>query len=310
MSLPLRAAQTTTRALFARASISTPSSCFSPLIRYYASAPSPVFASKSADTRSNAKRVLAAVGVLTVGGLGGYRLYSFRSSNPSSSSSSSSSTPANSNETPQNTAPVKPATKPSTPPSPRAIVMCGPSGSGKSTLLKRLLAEHPTAFGFSVSHTTRTPRTGERDGTDYHFITRPQFASAVANNEFIEHATFAKNDYGTSYKAVDDVLAQNKHVVLDIDMQGVLQLQTALKNGAKKFNGGRPLFVFVAPPSMSDLEKRLVGRGTENKETLEQRLLAAKDELKWGLGKGNVDVVIVNDDVEKAYGELKSAIFH
>ncbi|KAJ3149195.1 hypothetical protein HDU89_003911 [Geranomyces variabilis] len=276
--------------------------------RAYATVPSPVFASRSPATRKQGVRLLAAVALVGVSSLGGYRLYhSFKASRQQHHAEE------------DNTPLVKPAHHPPSAAAgkavpgadaqPRPIVLCGPSGSGKSTLLKRLLAEHPTKFGFSVSHTTRKPRAGETDGKDYHFVTPDQFAALVAQRAFVEHATFAGNSYGTSLTAVSDVLASGRNVILDIDVQGVRQLQEAIKKGHAQMQGGSPLFLFVAPPSMQDLEQRLRGRGTENEETLKKRLEAANGEMEWGTGEGHVDRVIVNSEVETAYRELNEAIF-
>ncbi|KAI8609638.1 P-loop containing nucleoside triphosphate hydrolase protein [Chytriomyces sp. MP71] len=181
------------------------------------------------------------------------------------------------------------------------------SGAGKSTLLKRVFAEYPDKFGFSVSHTTRKPRAGEVDGKDYHFVTKEQIVKDIAAGLFIESAQFSGNYYGTSYAAIKDVLNTNKSPILDIDMQGVKTLQSQLAKGEAKLNP-KPLFVFLAPPSVEELERRLTGRGTENAESLAARLAAAKAELEWGMAKNNgIDRVIVNDDVERAYKELKEA---
>ncbi|KAG1219982.1 hypothetical protein G6F35_007041 [Rhizopus arrhizus] len=103
----------------------------------------------------------------------------------------------------------------------KIFVISGPSGSGKSTLLKKLFSEYPSTFGFSISHTTRKPRPGEQDGKDYHFVEKEHMISEVEAGKFIESATFSGNMYGTSIKAVEDVVAQGKVCVLDIDMQGV-----------------------------------------------------------------------------------------
>eukprot|EP00842_Homolaphlyctis_polyrhiza_P005418 jgi/Hompol1/5878/HPOL_000177-RA len=200
-----------------------------------------------------------------------------------------------------------PTTAPVDPSKPRPIVLCGPSGTGKSTLLKRLFKEYPDNFGFSISHTSRKPRAGETNGVEYHFTERAQLLSLIADGQFVESAEFSGNIYGTSYKAVQDVLAQGRNVVLDIDMQGVIQLQTKVASGTLPFSNP-PLYVFIAPPSMEVLEKRLMGRGTESPESAAKRLDAAKRELAWGLKPGSVDVIIVNDDLEKAYHDLRKAI--
>ncbi|KAJ3148178.1 hypothetical protein HDU86_007526 [Geranomyces michiganensis] len=276
--------------------------------RAYATVPSPVFASRSFTTRKHGRRVLAAVAVFGVTSFGGYRLYTSLKASQHQQHSDEDNTPLVKPAHHPPSASATPATRGSTQ-QPRPIVLCGPSGSGKSTLLKRLLAEHPTKFGFSVSHTTRAPRAGETDGKDYHFVTPAQFAALVDKRAFVEHASFAGNSYGTSLAAVSDVLASGRNVILDIDVQGVRQLQEAIKKGHAQMQGGSPLFLFVAPPSMKDLEQRLRGRGTENDETLKKRLEAANGEMEWGTGKGHVDRVIVNSDVEAAYRELNDAIF-
>ncbi|KAJ3416462.1 hypothetical protein HDV05_001620 [Chytridiales sp. JEL 0842] len=190
---------------------------------------------------------------------------------------------------------------------PKPIIVCGPSGAGKSTLLKRIFNEFPDRFGFSVSHTTRNPRPGEQNGKDYHFVTKEEMTKQIELGNFIESAQFSGNYYGTSYKAIEDVLSSNRSVILDIDMQGVQILQTQLKSGASKLTE-KPMFIFLAPPSVQELEKRLRGRGTETEESLNKRLEAAKRELEWGMVPGSVDLVIVNDDVEVAYSKLREAL--
>jgi guanylate kinase len=179
------------------------------------------------------------------------------------------------------------------------LVLCGPSGSGKSTVMKKLMAAYGEFFGFSVSHTTRNPRPGEEDGKDYHYVTKEKMQELIDNKEFIENATFSGNMYGTSKKAVQDVLDSGKICILDIDVQGVkLVKKTDLK----------PRFVFIKPPSMEVLEKRLRDRGTENEESLAKRLGAAAAEMEYGEEKGNFDVIIINDDLETAYENLRDFI--
>ncbi|KAI8995043.1 guanylate kinase [Pilobolus umbonatus] len=182
----------------------------------------------------------------------------------------------------------------------KIFVISGPSGSGKSTLLKRLFAEYPNTFGFSISHTTRKPRPGEVNGKDYHFVEKESMVKEVEAGKFIESATFSGNMYGTSIKAVEDVVAQGKVCMLDIDMQGVISVKKTELN---------PKYIFVQPPSMEVLEKRLRGRGTEKEEAVVARLEAAKKELDYGTVPGNYDTIIINDDLEKAYNALKTTIF-
>mmetsp|Transcript_29976 Transcript_29976/g.48433 ORF Transcript_29976/g.48433 Transcript_29976/m.48433 type:complete len:264 (+) Transcript_29976:76-867(+) len=183
----------------------------------------------------------------------------------------------------------------------RPIVMCGPSGVGKGTLINRLMNDYPSKFGFSVSHTTRAPRPGEIDGVHYHFSTVPAMEADIALGKFIEHARVHNNLYGTSVAAVADVGKQGKMCVLDIDVQGAQQV--------KKTNlGVTPLFVFIAPPSTEELEKRLRGRGTETEEKIQTRLHNAQSEMQFAHTPGFFDLVIVNDDLDKAYEELKQFI--
>ncbi|KAJ2596040.1 guanylate kinase [Coemansia sp. IMI 203386] len=182
----------------------------------------------------------------------------------------------------------------------RPIVVFGPSGTGKSTLLKRLFAEYPTSFGFSVSNTTRNPRAGEVNGKDYHFLTREEFLSAVDRKEFIEHAEFSGNMYGTTVQSVKDVADAGKTCILDIDVQGVKSVKGS-DLGAR--------FVFVAPPSEEELEARLRGRGTDDEQSILKRLQTAKSELEYGNSEGSCDIKIVNDNVDAAYKKLVDFIF-
>ena len=174
----------------------------------------------------------------------------------------------------------------------RPIVMAGPSGSGKSTLLKRLMAEFPDCFAFSVSHTTRKPRPGEENGREYHFVTREQMIQEVKDGKFIESAEFSGNMYGTSVKSVQNAVDTGKICILDIDMQGV--------KSVKKTNLS-PIYVLVKPPSMEALEERLRGRGTETEESLKLRLETAKGELEYASTPGVFDHVLVNNDLDTAY---------
>ncbi|KAG2201054.1 hypothetical protein INT47_010806 [Mucor saturninus] len=182
----------------------------------------------------------------------------------------------------------------------KIFVISGPSGSGKSTLLKRLFSEYPSTFGFSISHTTRKPRPGEVDGKDYHFVEKEDMVKEVEAGKFIESATFSGNMYGTSIKSVEDVVADGKVCMLDIDMQGVQSVKKTQLN---------PKYIFVQPPSLEVLESRLRGRGTEKEEAVLARLEASKRELEYGSLPGSYDHIIVNDDLETAYSSLKQAIF-
>ncbi|KAF9545721.1 guanylate kinase [Mortierella hygrophila] len=181
----------------------------------------------------------------------------------------------------------------------RPIVISGPSGAGKSTFLKRLFAEYPDKFGFSVSNTTRKPRAGEVDGVDYNFLTREEFLAGVARGDFIEHAEFSGNMYGTTVQGVKSVGDKGRICILDIDMQGVKLVKKTDLN---------PYYLSVQPPSIEELEKRLRGRGTEKEADIQGRLSAAQGELDYAKEEGAYDETIVNDDLEAAYAKFKAYI--
>ncbi|KAK4109108.1 guanylate kinase [Canariomyces notabilis] len=182
----------------------------------------------------------------------------------------------------------------------RPIVISGPSGVGKGTLYKLLFQRHPDTFTLSVSHTTRGPRPGEQDGVDYHFVTREAFLELKAKNGFVENAEFSGNLYGTSKATIEEQSAKGKIVVLDIEVEGVKQVRAS---------GFPARYVFIAPPSEEELEKRLRGRGTETEASIQKRLQRAKAELDYSKVPGVHDRIIVNDDLETAYKELEDFVF-
>lgn len=182
---------------------------------------------------------------------------------------------------------------------PRPVVFSGPSGAGKSTLLKKLMKEYENVFGFSVSHTTRSPRQGEENGRDYHYVTRDAMQAAIDNDEFIESAEFSGNLYGTSKAAVRAVQTKNLICILDIDMQGVKNIKKTDLN---------PVYISIQPPSMEILEKRLRDRKTESEENLQKRLRAARMDMEFSKEPDVFDFVIVNDKLEEAYEKLKQAL--
>ncbi|EDV95803.1 guanylate kinase [Drosophila grimshawi] len=182
---------------------------------------------------------------------------------------------------------------------PRPLVLCGPSGSGKSTLLKRLFAEFPEMFGFSVSHTTRRPRDGEEHGIHYYFVSRPDMELAIANDEFIETAEFSGNMYGTSKEAVRDIQSKGRVCILDIEQKGVEQIRRTDLN---------PILIYNNPPSIEELEQRLRKRGTETEESLRKRLNAAKMEIDYGLMPGNFHKIVHNEDIDVAYEEFRNFV--
>jgi len=176
-------------------------------------------------------------------------------------------------------------------------VFAGPSGAGKSTLIKRLSAEFPSAFGFSVSHTTRKPRPGEVDGREYHFVDRTTMEKEIAEGLFIENAVYSGNMYGTSIKAVADVVTTGKICLLDIDMQGVLSVKKTELN---------PYYIFICPPSMEELEKRLRGRGDTDEDAMAKRLATARIEMEYKDKPDFWDLVLVNDKIDETYAHLKA----
>lgn len=182
---------------------------------------------------------------------------------------------------------------------PSAVVIAGPSGVGKGTLIEKLRAEFPKLFGFSVSHTSRAPRPGEENGVHYHFTTAEDILKDVKDGKFIEHAEVHGRHYGTSVAAVESVRKEGRICILDIDVQGC-------RSARKKDLVAK--YVFVAPPSLKELEQRLRGRGTEKEEAIQTRLGNAQKEIDAKDEKGLFDCVIVNDELEKAYGELKDLL--
>jgi guanylate kinase len=176
------------------------------------------------------------------------------------------------------------------------LVVSAPSGAGKTTILRRILAMVP-GIVFSVSHTTRAPRPGERDGGDYYFIARDQFLEMRAQGAFLEWAEVHGNFYGTSKKAVAEQLALGIDLILDIDVQGARQTREQSEWQASS--------LFIAPPSWQELERRLTMRNTESVETIGLRLANARREMAE---IDRYDYVIVNDDLEAAVDAVRAVI--
>ena len=174
------------------------------------------------------------------------------------------------------------------------FVFSGPSGVGKGTLNAKLFAEFGDQIAFSVSATTRAPREGEIDGKHYFFISRQEFENRIANNDFLEYAQFAGNCYGTPKSYVLSLLEQGKNVLLEIEVQGAMQVMERMPECVS---------IFVLPPSFEELERRLRGRGTESEEKVRARLETARGEIAYA---PRYQYRIVNgEDVDAAYQQLR-----
>jgi guanylate kinase len=173
----------------------------------------------------------------------------------------------------------------------QVFVITGPSGVGKGTLIRGLLERVPE-LELSVSATTRPPRPGERDGVDYHYLTPAQFDQRIADRDFVEHATYSGNRYGTLRSELERRLAEGVPIVLEIEVQGARQVREAMPDAVQ---------VFIAPPSLEALRARLVGRGTDSAEQVGERLATAERELAAQSEFGHV---VVNDRLEQATDEL------
>lgn len=174
---------------------------------------------------------------------------------------------------------------------PRVFVITGPSGVGKGTLIRGLLERVPE-LELSVSATTRAPRPGEQGGVDYHFMTPGEFETHVEAGDFLEHATYSGNRYGTLRKEVERRLQAGRSVVLEIEVQGARQIRQAVPDAVA---------VFIAPPSREALRARLVGRGTDSPEQVDDRMRTAERELE---AQPEFSHVVVNDRLEQATDEL------
>lgn len=170
------------------------------------------------------------------------------------------------------------------------FVLTGPSGVGKGTVLKEVRGQRELYL--SISATTRQPRPGEQDGVHYFFLTREQFEKKVAENGFLEHAEFSGNCYGTPAAPVDAQLDAGNDVLLEIEVQGAMQVHQKRPDAVR---------IFIAPPSFDELERRLVGRGTEQPEVVRRRLETARHELTMA---EQFDYIVVNNTVEQAAADV------
>ncbi|KIP22489.1 Guanylate kinase [Anoxybacillus thermarum] len=176
------------------------------------------------------------------------------------------------------------------------IVLSGPSGVGKGTVRKALFSQPDIQLQYSISVTTRKPREGEVDGVDYFFKTREQFEQMIRQNELLEWAEYVGNYYGTPIDYVEKTLQEGKDVFLEIEVQGAMQVRKVFPEA---------LFIFLAPPSLSELRKRIEMRGTESEDLIRDRLQAAKEELEM---MDAYDYVVENDQVELACERIKAIV--
>ena len=179
---------------------------------------------------------------------------------------------------------------------PRVFVITGPSGVGKGTLI-RALRERIPGLELSVSATTREPRSGEEEGVDYHFLQPDEFGRRADAGDFLEHATFSGNRYGTLRSEIDRILDAGHSVVLEIEVQGARQVRAAL--------GDEAVLIFIAPPDPESLRERLAGRGTDSDEAIERRLETAKQELE---AQQEFKHSVTNEDVDRAAAELEEIV--
>jgi len=178
------------------------------------------------------------------------------------------------------------------------LVLSAPSGTGKTTLARKLVEETPDGC-FSVSATTRRPRGAELDGADYNFVSEARFQEMIDRDELLEWAEVHGNRYGTPRRFADEAISGGKLVVFDIDVQGGAQIKRRHPEAAT---------VFILPPSMEELERRLRNRATDDDEVVRRRLEAARAEIDAGLS--SYDYVLINDRLERAYEELAALVRH
>lgn len=176
------------------------------------------------------------------------------------------------------------------------IVLSGPSGVGKGTVRAAIFSKGEQKFVYSISATTRLPRTGETDGVDYFFKTREEFEQMIQNKQLLEYAEYVGNYYGTPLEYVENTLAKGKDVFLEIDVQGAIQVRDLMPDG---------VFIFLTPPDLNELESRIVNRGTDSDEVIVKRMKTAREELEL---MKYYDYSVVNDTVDNAVQKIEAII--
>lgn len=176
------------------------------------------------------------------------------------------------------------------------IVLSGPSGVGKGTVRAAIFSKEEQKFVYSISATTRLPRTGETDGVDYFFKTREEFEQMIQNKQLLEYAEYVGNYYGTPLEYVENTLEQGKDVFLEIDVQGAIQVRELMPDG---------VFIFLTPPDLNELESRIVNRGTDSDEVIAKRMKTAREELEL---MKYYDYSVVNDTVDNAVQKIEAII--
>lgn len=179
----------------------------------------------------------------------------------------------------------------------KLIVLTGPSGVGKGTLMRSLLQRHPELY-YSISVTTRPPRVGEIDGKDYYFISRSKFEQMVERDELLEWAEFAGNYYGTPREPVLNQIRSGRTIVLEIELKGARQIRARFPSA---------ISIFILPPNLKELEKRIRGRAQDSEEAISRRLRRAEEEVN---AASEFDLQIVNDDFETALNFIEAALFN
>lgn len=176
------------------------------------------------------------------------------------------------------------------------FILSAPSGGGKSSLAETLVDQSPD-IEVSVSHTTRAPRPGEIDGVHYHFVSVDDFEKLKSENQFLEHAQVFNHSYGSTHKAVEELLAQDKHVLLDVDWQGMRSIKEKIPESTS---------IFILPPSREALKERLQSRGQDDEQTIARRMQEAVSEMRH---YSEYDYVVVNDNFNLALADLQAIIF-